>query len=280
MSWLLEGNSNFSSIRRSYKVRVADYNQFIDSNLYLIAGDSFLESLSLALNYAVINPANTNAWKEYMTAVRRLCELEFDNEGYESMTVFIDCNPSFAIYTQMGLVSADYLVVPMMADFSSLEGIKGLLMLLYGEYPTAALKNYAANIITFNKQVTAFGMELPLMYEFAFNSFTANLGVATAYEAVREELIKFTYAQYGSFPGFFAVPNSPPKSEKSWISTFVSDIKDFHTAGKVSASLGIPMYRLPEASSYFMPNGEEVMLPKQNYSKSLEHLEAFVAKLA
>jgi cellulose biosynthesis protein BcsQ len=95
---------------------VSPHNKNVSENLYLIAGDSFLESFSLALSYAVINPANIQAWMEYMTAIPRLCELEFDEDKYESVTVFIDFNPSFSIYTQMGLVSSDFLVVPMMAD--------------------------------------------------------------------------------------------------------------------------------------------------------------------
>ena len=209
VDWLLKGNSNFSRIKSSYKVKVKNYNDAISSNLYLIAGDSFLESLSLALNYAVINPANVKAWKEYMTAIRRLCELEFDSNKYDEMVVFIDCNPSFSLYTQMGLTSSDYIITPMMADFSSLEGIKGLLMLLYGKYPSSALKNYAEDIVTYNKQIEQFQLKLPVMYEFAFNNFTTNLGVATAYESVRNELIEFCKKQYDTFPDLFAATNSP-----------------------------------------------------------------------
>lgn len=103
MDWLLKGNSGFTSIKNTYTVQVAPHNPAITDNLYLIAGDSFLESLSLALNYAVINPANKKAWPEYMTAIRRLCDYEFNEEKFDSLTVFIDCNPSFSIYTQMGL---------------------------------------------------------------------------------------------------------------------------------------------------------------------------------
>lgn len=141
--WLLRGNSNFSNIRRAFKVQVKQYNNCISENLYLIAGDSFLESLTLALSYAVINPANRNAWPEFMTAIRRLCTLEFNNQLYDNLVVFIDCNPSFSIYTQMALVSSDRLVIPMMADYSSLEGLKGITTLLYGIYPTAASQTYA-----------------------------------------------------------------------------------------------------------------------------------------
>ena len=107
MDWLLKANSGFTSIKNTYTVQVARHNSAITENLYLIAGDSFLESLSLALNYAVINPANKKAWPEYMTAIRRLCVHEFNEEKFDSLTVFIDCNPSFSIYTQMGLVSSD-----------------------------------------------------------------------------------------------------------------------------------------------------------------------------
>ncbi|HCD4506598.1 TPA: hypothetical protein NBQ95_004672, partial [Enterobacter kobei] len=87
--WLLKGNSNFTNIRRSFKVQVNQYNNRLSDNLYLIAGDSFLESLTLALSYAVINPANRNAWPEFMTALRRLCTLEFDSQQYDNLVVFI-----------------------------------------------------------------------------------------------------------------------------------------------------------------------------------------------
>nr|PMI09167.1 ATPase [Vibrio cyclitrophicus] len=276
--FLLKGNSGFTRIKRSYKLNVSKYNPNVTENLYLIAGDSFLESLSLALNYAVINPANINAWKEYMTAIRRLCELEFDGNDYENMVVFIDCNPSFSIYTQMALVSSDYLITPMMADFSSLEGIKGLLMLLYGKYPSSALKKYAEDIVTFNKQANNFDLQLPTLYEFVFNNFTVNLGVAKAFDSVRNELIEFCKQQHDQFPELFA--NLGDVSDiDSWSQRFVSNIKDFHTAGKVSATLGIPMHRLPRNSSYTMPDGELVQLPPRNYALALEQLEAFVDRI-
>lgn len=59
----------------------------------------------------------------------------------------------------------------------------------------------------------------------------------------------------------------------------MSNVKDFHTAGKVSASLGIPLHRLPDHTNYTMPNGESVNIPKRNYEESLKHLKQFVAKL-
>lgn len=279
MDWLLSGNSGFTSLTASYLTQVAPLNKNVTKNLYLIAGDSFLESLSLALNFATMNPANIYAWREYVTAIRRLCELELQNSSYDEMTVFIDCNPSFSIYTQMALVSSDALIIPMMPDFSSLEGIKGILMLLYGKYPSAAVRNYANKVVTFTRQIQNFQLDLPKIFELPFNNFTVNAGVATAFDAVREELVDYVYQQYVADPKIFWPITGSVGSKANFENLYISNVKDFHTAGKVSASLGIPMHRLPNHTNYVMPNGDNVNIPTKNYSVSLNHVHEFVGKL-
>ena len=279
IDWLLKGNSSFRTPNSSYRVKVSRYNKKISDNLYLIAGDSFLESLSLALNYAVINPANIKAWSEYMTAIKRLCNFEFDKKNYEKMVVFIDCNPSFSIYTQMVLVSSDHLVIPMMADFSSLEGIKGIFMLLFGEYPSAALKRYADDVITFNKQIQSFNMKLPTISQFVFNNYTIKDGVARAFDSIRTELIQFCYDQFLKFPQLFNSCDKSINDIDNWQDYYVSDVKDFHTAGKVSAALGIPMFQIPNKSKYTMPDGTELAISSNSYTQSLTDIDSFVSKL-
>lgn len=279
MDWLLKGNSAFTSIPSSYMQNVRKYNPAITKNVHLIAGDSFLESLAMALNFATMNPGNVNAWMEYVTAIRRLCDCELAKTEYDNMTVFIDCNPSFSIYTQMALVSSDNIILPVMADFSSLEGIKGLMMLLYGKYPSAAAKKYADNVLTFNKQINNFGLSLPTIFEIPFNNFTANMGVANAYASIRTEISEFAWQQYVSYPSVFTHLTPPPTNNKQWEALYMSNVKDFHTSGKVSASLGIPLHKLPERTSYTMPDGTDIKLPKDNYSDSLTHLSDFVSKL-
>lgn len=279
IDWLLKGNSNFSSINTRYSVNVSRYNSYFTKNVFLIAGDSFLESLSLALNYAVINPANTKAWKEYMTAIQRLCYHEFNDTQYDELVVFIDCNPSFSIYTQMALASSDFIIVPMMADFSSIDGIKGMFSMLYDEYPTPALKTYAENIITFSKQVKNFDIKLPRIYEFVFNNFTSHLGISSAFQALKNELNNFCFGQYNKFNHLFAEADVAPFNQQDWSELFVSDVKDFHSAGKVSASLGIPINLLPGSSTYIMPDNTEVSLPKSNYSQAVDDIHNFVSKL-
>lgn len=279
MDWLLGGNSGFTSIPASYMTNVSRHNGHVAKNLYLIAGDSFLESLSLALNFATMNPGNINAWAEYVTAIRRLCEAELARTSFKEMTVFIDCNPSFSVYTQMALVSSDNIIIPVMADYSSLEGIKGIMMLLYGKYPSSAAKNYADKVLTFNKQINNFKLSLPKIFEIPFNNFTVNIGAANAYASIRNEISEFAWGQYKSDHSVFCHLASPATSRQMWENIFMSNVKDFHTSGKVSSSLGIPLHRLPMRTNYTMPDGSEINIPKANYSESLNHLKAFVAKL-
>lgn len=279
LDWLMDGNSDFTSIKSSFKVKVSDHNEHISNNVYLIAGDSFLESLSLALNYAVLNPANRYAWVQFMTAVKRLCGLEHDRKSYKNMVVFIDCNPSFSIYTQMALVSSNYLVVPMMADYSSLEGLKGIMTLLYGKYPSSASQKYADKFLTFHQQIENYKQELPKFDEFIFNNYTTNQGVATAYDAIKNSLCNFCYEQYESSPELFSENKGVISSKSEWEGCFLSNIKDFHTSGKVSASLGIPLHKLIQKEKYIMPNGETVIVTKDRYKEARDQVSKFVSRI-
>ena len=277
LDWILAGNSGFTSIPQSFKTRVHSYNPIIADNLYLIAGDSFLESLALSLNYAVINPANRQAWRQYMTAFRRLCDLEHE-KGYEDLVVFIDCNPSFSIYTQMALVSSDNIIIPMMADYSSLEGLKGIMTLLYAHYPTAAAQTYAEKFITFHSQVADNKLSLPKMERFVFNNYTTNNGVATAYDAIKDALCEFAYDQFVKYPNLFTSPANPVNNVDDWKDEYLSEVKDFHTSGKVSATLGIPLLNLPAQTYYTMPNGEEVQVVRARYEEARDHIDSLVSK--
>ena len=279
MDWLVSGNSGFTSIPNSYLTRVERHNSIISENLHLLAGDTFLESLSLAINFATLNPGNVNSWREFVTAIRRLCKVELQKSDYKSMKVFIDCNPSFSIYTQMALVSSDYLVVPVMADYSSIEGIKGILMLLYGKYPSAAVKKYAGKFKTFTTQISDNKLNLPTIFEIPFNSYTTNKGVAAAYDAVRSEIVKFSWDQFKADKSIFTPTNGNIRNQSDWEQTYFSDVKDFHTSGKVSASLGIPLHRLPDRTTYKMPDGDTVRLPTKNYNEALQHVQSLVKKI-
>jgi hypothetical protein len=125
-----------------------------------------------------------------------------------------------------------------------------------------------------------FKLKPPSLYEFVFNNFTTHKGAAAAFESVKNELIKFCYDQSITHPGLFAPYNRAINNRVEWAHAYVSETKDFHTAGKVSASLGIPLHRLPNHASYTMPDGEVVNVPSGNYKESLDHVRNLVSKIS
>jgi len=81
----------------------------------------------------------------------------------------IDCNPSFAIYTQLALAAADFVVVPFTADDSSRRAVENVAALLYGigDAHTAA---YAK--ISFDKRAKEEGVVTPKLHTFVSNRQT------------------------------------------------------------------------------------------------------------
>ncbi|MFN6154761.1 MAG: hypothetical protein ACK4YK_09445, partial [Dolichospermum sp.] len=108
---------------------------------------------------------------------------------------------------------------------------------------------------------------------------SADNGVAAAFDSIRTELIDFCYTQFKDFPALFTPCENTPNSIEEWEQYYMSGIKDFHTSGKVSSSLGIPMFLLTTQSKYTMPDGSDVKLPINNYSQALVEIESFVNKL-
>jgi len=290
IDWIIDNNkADFKRLYTSYAIQVNPSNKWIAENVYLVSGDSYLESLVFTLNYRVLDPSNENAWRDYMTIVRRLCEQEFEFNGkkkYQNMVVFIDCNPSFSIYTQMALLSSDRLIIPMMADYSSIEGIKGIFMLLYGKYPSNAQEKYAKGAITFSKQVEKFKLKTPVIHQLVFNNYTRNNGIAAAYQAIQNDLNSYCYERYREFSVVFSERESIPDTMDAWQESFVSKIIDFHTSGKVAMTKGVPMCELNDFrlslgtnNKVSMPDGSEVTLTHERFKSSVEEVELLVQRL-
>ncbi|HSF74106.1 MAG TPA: hypothetical protein VLA84_09950, partial [Microcoleus sp.] len=85
--------------------------------------------------------------------------------------------------------------------------------------------------------------------------------------------------QYENSPELFSPAKGVISSRSEWESYFLSSIKDFHTSGKVSASLGIPLRKLPHKEKYIMPNGETVIVTKERYKDAREQVSKFVSRI-
>jgi len=60
----------------------------------------------------------------------------------------------------------------------------------------------------------------------------------------------------------------------------LNDVKDFHSSGKVSASLGISLHQLPaQGQTFEMPDGKEITLAKDRYAEAVKNVKDLVSKL-
>ncbi len=152
-------------------------NQLIPKNIDLVCGDPLLELQSNAINtLSNTQIPGTNTWLAIIDWVRDLLAPVADL--YD--VIFMDCNPSFSIYTQIGLAAADRLVLPVMADDSSRRAVQNALSLVYGlSLPSPIYATYA-----FSTKLEAEKRKLPQVHMIVKNRLTQYMGPASAYFAV------------------------------------------------------------------------------------------------
>lgn len=84
-------------------------------------------------------PGPQDAWRHVHLWFRGLVDDIQDRFVDEDLTVFIDCNPSFSIYTTMALAASDRLIIPFSADGSSKRAVKSVISLAYGKLEVIVL---------------------------------------------------------------------------------------------------------------------------------------------
>ncbi len=203
----------------------ARFNAGIPHNIDLVCGDPLLELQSNAVNtLANQNIPGTNAWIAVIDWLNVfLAQLpEYD-------TVFIDCNPSFSLYTQIALATADRIVLPVMADDSSRRAIQNAFSLIYGlKLPSEIYSAYA-----FATKLQAAGRTLPKIHLIAKNRLTQYMGPASAYVAVLKSIESDVSALLATHPTLFTF---------SSIGSAFVDGRDFHTTVVVAFAKGLPFH--------------------------------------
>lgn len=194
----------------------------------MVCGDPLLELQSNAINtLSNTQIPGTNTWVAIIDWVRDLLKPVADS--YD--VIFMDCNPSFSIYTQIGLAAAERLILPVMADDSSRRAVQNALSLVYGlSLPSPIYATYA-----FNTKLEAEKRKLPQVHLIVKNRITQYMGPASAYYAV-----------------LAAIDSDIKKLLKSSLSHFTFkktddasvDVRDFQTTGVVAFARGCPFSKL------------------------------------
>lgn len=239
----------------------ATFNRLIPANIDLVCGDPLLELQANAIStLSNTQIPGTNTWVAIIDWLRDLLapvESEYD-------VIFMDCNPSFSIYTQIGLAASERLVLPVMADDSSRRAVQNALSLVYGlRLPSPIYATYA-----FNTKLEKEKRTLPQVHMIVKNRLTQYMGPASAYFAVLQAIDGDIRQLLKSNPTYFTFN----KTDHATV-----DVRDFQTTGVVAFARGCPFSRLEAGKQNI--GGHRVQV-KEDYRKNcLKAIDEMVAKL-
>jgi len=245
----------------SYITHVHDYNQTIPANIDLVCGDPLLELQAIAMNtLANIDLPGVNTWLGVIDWLRDfMAKLE---QSYD--ITFIDTNPSFSMYTQIALSTADRVILPVMADDSSRRAIQNAFSLIYGvKLPSDIYEKY-----TFAKKLSDAKRDLPKMHLILKNRLTQYMGKASAFTAVLSGIDSDLKNLLKSFSHFFTFTDTPAG---------IVDVRDFSTTGVVAFARGCPFSKMQTGKLTI--SGHRVQVKPEYRDQALLAIDGIVAKL-
>jgi chromosome partitioning protein len=222
-----------------YITNVNQHNYKVPGNVYLVTGDEQLEIQASRVTSATF-PGPEDAWRIVHLWIRDLISDIQTAWNNEDSCVFIDCNPSFSIYTELALTAADRLLIPFSADGSSKRAVKAVLSLVYG------VRRHAGDPQSdFYLDSIRYRMAFPSIYMYIGNRLTQmNSSSASAFKTVVNEIGEEIWGVWQSSPQEFCVHpyGAPtPNSKRAFKAMFQYEVKDANTASVVSGALGVPI---------------------------------------
>lgn len=258
-----------------YATQVKRYNVHIPGNLYLVVGDEQLEVQASRVTSATF-PGPLDAWRIVHTWISDLVNDIATSWDQTPFTVFIDCNPSFSIYTELALSASDRLIVPFSADGSSKRAVRAVLSLVFGITRQAGQQQseYYLNSIRFR-------MSRPDLYMYVGNRLTqANQSSAAAFKTVVNEIADEIYAVWQANSNLFCVhPNGEPvpSTKRSFKAMFQFEVNDANTASVVSGACGIPIAGLSSGAKNIL--GRTVTVNQSQLDKQVPNIRSLVAAI-
>lgn len=232
----------------NYIHQISTFNEYVPANLYLVVGDYELELLASRVRGATI-PGPDDAWAKVHQWILNLVNDVKQRWNVEQITVFIDCNPSFGVYTELGLSAAERLIIPFSADGSSKRAVRTLLTLLYGTTRIAGGERSE-----FVRNSEQFNLRIPRIYCYVGNRLTQYVMSAAAFNTVVNAIGDEIWSIWRTNPGSFHVHpvGSPaPSSRSAFRQMFQFEVVDANSASVVSSALGIPIVSLAAGQHWF-----------------------------
>lgn len=235
-------------------------NRNMPRNLHLIVGDPSLEIQAQAINQISAQTLPKESWSNVHVWLRDLIgavETHLPNTMF-----FIDCNPSFASYTEIAMLASDRLIVPCTADGSSARAIDNIGRLLYG---IAVPEEYMQ--ANFSSKAKENGLQLPNIHLILLNRSTqysekASKAFGLMFTEIRHRADKLAKSK--------TVFSSP--EEKRFM-----DVPDAHSVSVVCSHEGAPLRGL-KAGPHIV-HGERVQVNPDQLNKYQESITDLVSRL-
>jgi chromosome partitioning protein len=257
-----------------YVTHLSDVNKNMADNLYLISWDGNLELIAPLLSErAETKPlsASDQPWVKIHSIIRELTKKKL-SEG-RPCTFFVDTNPSFSVYTQLAIVGADKLLVPINADDSSIFAITGLFNLIWG----TSVSHPVYGNYTFASKAQKHNLELPKIAYLLGNRFTQKKGAAHAFKALSSEAIGKMYSEFQSNPGRFVASDKTVSSMEDFVGVYSVELRDFNSAWVVAANQWLPLSKMDR--NIYQVYWQEIQVAKEQRELCKDVIEHLVEKL-
>lgn len=245
----------------NYLIPASQYNTELPDNVYLLCGDPSLELQAQVINQIGSQTLPQEAWKNVHMWLRDLINACVRKIGSsETVSVFIDCNPSFSAYTELAIVASDRLILPCSCDGSSARAVHNVENLVYQGTTHYGERGFSA-------MCRKFMVSLPIIHSIVLNRSTQyNKSASKAFSAMFDEIKRSTTAFYQRSPQCFTA-NGPE---------FI-DMPDNHSVAIVSSHLGKPLHTIaPGKYEVYDVTPQINPEPLERYKEAMEKFEAII----
>ena len=258
-----------------FVIHPRDRNGAIPDNLYLVTGDERLELQSSRVSGAT-NTGPLDAWAIVHRWISDLIHDIRTSWNNAECTVFIDCNPSFTVYTELAMSASDRLIIPFSADGSSKRAVRAVLSLLYG-----VNRARGGERSEFAIKTEQFRMTTPKIYCYVGNRLTQiNRHAALAFRQVVHQIRDEIWEVWQQNPNDFCIhPQGAgiPGNRTAFTRMFQYEVVDANTASVVSSALGIPIMGL-QSRSYDLA-GRHVLVNQTQLERQQPNIQTLVSTI-
>jgi hypothetical protein len=148
-----------------------------------------------------------------------------------------------------------------------------MFVLLHGQNPPHPI--YGA--WTFATRAQQLGITIPQIHLVVGNRLTQYDGSATAFGALSDATANALFAAYQAHPAYFTPRPAAPTTLAEFRAAYSQPLRDFNTAGVVSAHLGRRLAGM--AGGYYPVHGGQVQINAERVRECLQAIDGVVALL-